>query len=159
MDNALRSREHILEKLEGFPDDLERVIFADHVSEEDIFRPGSDGGWGIAEILPHLRDWEAIFFERARRIVGEDHPHLPGFDDSLWPIERDYRGQNPVAVFEEFRSLRADHVAFLYDLPPGAWARTGEHSVYGEITLHWMANHVCDHDQEHLTQARDVLGG
>ncbi len=159
MDKALRSREHILEELEGFPDDLERVIFADHVSEEDIFRPGSDGGWGITEILPHLRDWEQIYLERARKLITEEHPHIPGYDDSLWPIERDYRGQDPEKVFEEFRALRAEQTAFLRGLAAGAWSRTGEHSVYGEITLHWMANHVCDHDQEHLNQARDVLAG
>jgi len=157
VDNALRSREHILEQLEGFPGDLERVIFANHVSEEDILRPGSDGGWGITEILPHLRDWEVIFLERARKLLAEDHPHIPGHDDSLWPIERDYRGQDPGEVFEEFRVLRSEHATYLRGLAAEAWARTGEHSVYGEITLHWMANHVCDHDQEHLNQARDVL--
>lgn len=86
MENALKSRETILEQLESFPGDLERVVFADHVTEEDIFRPGNDGGWGITEILPHLRDWEEIYFERARRIVEEDNPHIPGYDDSLWPI-------------------------------------------------------------------------
>jgi hypothetical protein len=159
VDNALRSREHILDQLEGFPGDLERVIFADHVTREDIYRPGSDGGWGITEILPHLRDWEEIYFERARIIAAEDQPHIPGYDDSLWPIERDYRGQDPIAVFEEYRALRAEHVALLRQLPPEAWQRTGNHSVLGEITLHWMENHVCDHDLEHLAQARAVLAG
>ena len=98
MENTLKSREHILEQLEGFPDELERVIFADHVTDEDIFRPGSDGGWGVIEVLPHLRDWEAIYMERARMIVDEDNPHIAGYDDSLWPIERDYRGQDPEQV-------------------------------------------------------------
>jgi hypothetical protein len=157
VENTLKSREHILEQLERFPDDLERVIFAEHVTDEDILRPGSDGGWGITEILPHLRDWETIYFERARKIVDEDNPHIAGYDDSLWPIERDYRGQDPEEVFEEFRSLRAEHVRYLQALPAEAWSRTGEHSLWGEMTLHWMENHVSNHDQEHLTQAKDVL--
>jgi hypothetical protein len=159
VENTLKSREHILEQLERFPDDLERVIFADHVTEEDILRPGSDGGWGITEILPHLRDWEAIYFERARKIVDEENPHIAGYDDSLWPIERDYRGQDPEEVFEEFRAMRTEHVTYLQSLPAEAWSRTGEHSLWGEMTLHWMENHVSDHDQEHLIQARDVLAG
>ena len=159
VENTLKSREHILEQLEGFPGELERVIFAEHVSDEDILKPGSDGGWGIAEILPHLRDWEAIYLERAHMIVDEDNPHIPGYDDSLWPIERDYRAQNPEDVFEEFQSLRAEHVAYLKSLPVDVWTRTGDHSLWGQITLHWMENYISNHDRDHLNQARDVLVG
>ncbi len=159
MDNSLRSRETVLEDLESFPADLQRVVFADDVSAEDFLRPGNDGGWGVSEILPHLRDWEEIYLERTRRFVEESHPHIPGHDDSLWPIERDYRGQDPDEVFELFRQIREQHMELLRGLAPEDWSRTGEHSLYGEITLHWMLNHVCDHDHEHLVQARDVLAG
>jgi len=158
MESPRRSREQILEELAGFPDDLRRLLFSSH-GEDDLYRPGSDGGWGIVEILPHLRDWEEIFFERARRIVEEDNPELPGYDDALWPIERDYRGQDPREVFDDFADLRGEHVEFLLTLSPEDWERTGVHSLYGEITLRWMENHVCDHDSVHLEQARDVLAG
>lgn len=156
--NGLRTREEILQALAAFPDELARVVFKDH-DTESLMRPASDGGWGVVEILPHLRDWEEIYLERARRIVEEDHPHLPGYDDELWSIERDYRGQDPAATMDDFRRLRNEHVAFLRALPPEAWARPGTHGYYGEITLQWLENHVCDHDQEHLQQARDALAG
>jgi len=159
VENSLRSREHILEQLEGFPDDLERVVFADHVTAEDIYRPGSDGGWGIAEILPHLRDWEEIYFERARSIIDEDDPHIPGYDDSLWAIERNYGGQDPAEVFDEFRALRGEHVALLRSLTPEQWQRTGEHSMLGTISLQFMEDKVLEHDLEHIVQAREVLAG
>ncbi|MEA2514887.1 MAG: hypothetical protein QOF33_1511 [Thermomicrobiales bacterium] len=156
--NALRTREEILAALAAFPDELARIIFKDH-DPDALTRPASDGGWGVVEILPHLRDWEEIYLERAHRIVEEDHPHLPGYDDELWSIERDYRGQDPDETMEDFRRLRDEHVEFLRALPPEAWARPGTHGYYGEITLQWMENHVCDHDQEHLQQARDALAG
>ena len=156
--NAIRSREEILAALAAFPDELARIVLMDH-SPEALIRPASDGGWGVVEILPHLRDWEEIYFERARRIVEEDHPYLPGYDDALWSIERDYRNQDPINTLEEFRRLREAHVAFLRGLPPEAWERTGEHGYFGVITLRWLENHVCDHDQEHLQQIRDALAG
>jgi hypothetical protein len=158
MQVAQRSREQILEMLASFPDEFRRLLSSSH-DEEDLYRPGSDGGWGIVEILPHLRDWEEIYLERANRIVEEDHPHIPGYDDSLWPIERDYRGQDPRQVFEEFEQLRSRHLEFLSSLSEESWDRTGDHSLFGVISLHWMENHVCDHDQEHLGQARAVLAG
>ena len=156
--NALRTREDLLATLAAFPDELSRIVFKDHDSNS-LMRPASDGGWGVVEILPHLRDWEEIYLERAHRLVEEDHPHLPGYDDELWSIERDYRGQDPGETMADFRRLREEHVEFLRALPPETWNRPGTHGYYGEITLQWMENHVSDHDQEHLQQVRDALAG
>lgn len=156
--NALRTRENILAALAAFPDELARVVLSEH-DTDDLVRPASDGGWGVVEIIPHLRDWEEIYLERARRLVEEDHPHLPGYDDELWSIERDYRGQDPRATLNDFRRLREEHLGVVRSLPAEAWDRPGTHGYYGEITLQWMEDHVCDHDQEHLQQARDALAG
>lgn len=156
MSNPLRSPDEIVSHLEAYPDELARVI--DNVNDpEALMHPASDGGWGVVEILPHLRDWEGIYFQRLSKIVEEDGPYLPGFDDSLWSIERDYRGQDPRTTFAEFQSLRERTVELLKSLPADAWARTGEHGYYGEISLQWLANHIVDHDQEHIQQARDAL--
>jgi hypothetical protein len=150
------SRDAILEALVNFPGEFARAAVEGRGLDE-LFQPGSDGGWGIIEILCHLADWEEIYFERSRLVVGEDHPYLPGHDDELWPIERNYRGQDPVEVFERFRGLRDEHVAYLAGLSDDAWQRTGEHGYFGNVSLQWMANHICEHDQEHLHQSRDVF--
>lgn len=156
MTKTLRTRETILTELSGFPEELRRLVLTDH-GADDLLRPAKDGGWGVVEILPHLRDWEEIYLERMHLIVEEDQPHLPAYDDSLWAIERDYRGQNPAETFEQFRELRGQMVDFLRDLPAEAWERQGEHGVFGSVTLQWLADHVCNHDQEHLQQALDAL--
>lgn len=156
MTNPLRSPEEIIAALEAFPDDLGRLVSGVD-DPEALVRPASDGGWGVVEILPHLRDWEEIYFERATKLIEEDHPYLPGFDDTLWSIERDYRGQDPNETFESFRSLRERTVELLRSLPVSAWSRRGEHGFYGEISLQWLANHISEHDQEHLQQVRDAL--
>jgi hypothetical protein len=111
--------------------------------------------WRLVDISGS--EWN--YLERAHRFVEEDDPEIPGYDDALWPIERDYRGQDPREVFDDFADLRQEHVEFLLALPPEAWERTGDHSLYGKISLWWMENHVCDHDSEHLDQAREVLAG
>ena len=155
---AKRARDEIIEELASFPDEFERIILRGK-EQEDLRKPASDGGWGVVEILPHLRDWEAIYLERARRIVNDDHPHLSSYDDTLWSIERDYRGQDPHQVFAELRGLRAELVEFLSALSPEAWTRTGQHGYYGDITLAWLCDHICEHDHEHLEQSRDALAG
>lgn len=150
-----QAREAVLRALAAFPEELARAL--NGASPEELMRPGSDGGWGAVEILPHLRDWEAIFVDRAQAIVEQDRPFLQAFDDELWPIERDYRSQDPHEVFDEFQELRTRLVGFLRHQPPEVWDRIGEHGVHGPITLQWMAENIRDHDQEHLTQVRDAL--
>lgn len=156
MANPMRSPEEIVAALAAFPDELARAI-ASEDDPEALMRPASDGGWGVVEILPHLRDWEAIYFERMEKILAEEHPYLPGYDDALWSIERDYRGQDPQQTFAAFRELRERTIDLLRSLPAEGWARTGEHGYYGSISLQWLGNHIVDHDQEHLQQARDAL--
>jgi hypothetical protein len=158
MNGPVRTTEQILQCLNDSPDELARLVGAAHDADA-LRRPANDGGWGVVEILAHLRDWEAIYFERARRIVAESHPHLPGVDDTLWPIERDYRGQDPHESLEQFAAARGETVAFLRSLPSEAWMRTGEHGYYGTISLQWMGDHICTHDDEHAQQAREALAG
>src|SRR3954463_6617894 len=138
----MRSPHEIVSALEAFPDELGRVIFGQH-DPESLIRPAPDGGWGVVEILPHLRDWEEIYFDRAVAIVTPDLPRLQAYDDSLWEIERDYRGQDPEDSLAQFAELRERLVAYLTDLPHDAWQREGDHSAYGRITLQWMADHIC----------------
>ena len=155
---ARRTRDETIEALASFPDELERLVLRGR-SDAQLRQPASDGGWGVVEILPHLRDWELIYLERVERILAEEHPELPGFDDTLWSIERDYRGQDPRATFEELKRARAKLVVLVSAVTPEDWERTGQHSYYGDITLAWLCDHICDHDQEHLEQARDALSG
>ena len=155
-DQVLRTRDEILRALERFPTEFRRSV-VESADRESLMRPAFDGGWGVVEIIPHLRDWEAIYLDRATRILNEDRPALPGFDDTLWSIERDYRGQDPYETFANFAALRGELVALLQAATLEQWERVGIHGVYGEITLQWMANHICDHDAEHLQQAREAL--
>jgi hypothetical protein len=150
-----RTPEEILAALTAMPEDLGRTLANRPL--EDLMQPSRDGGWGVIEILCHLRDWDEIFLDRLRQTAEQDRPFLPTYDDELWPIERDYRGQDPRKAFEQFRALRGELVELLAQLPAEAWPRPAEHGVYGEVTLHWLADHVCDHDREHLEQARDAL--
>ena len=150
-----RATEAIVAALEAFPIDLGRAL--DGHPRESLLRPARDGGWGVVEILPHLRDWEEIFLARVRQVLNEERPFLPTFDDELWAIERDYRGQDPHAVADHLRAQRAEMVDLLRDLPPEAWNRVAEHGAYGPVTLAWMTDRIADHDQEHLEQIRDAL--
>jgi hypothetical protein len=147
--------ERIVAALDAFPEELARLL--DDQPREALVAPSSDGGPGVVELLPHLRDWEAIFLGRVDAIMTQDHPTLPAFDDDLWAIERDYRGQDPARVLAEFLSLRADLLDHLRHADEAAWRRTADHETAGEVDLLWLGNQVVQSDADHVAQIRDAL--
>lgn len=151
-----RSPEAVLRALAGLPTELERLI--DGKSDDVLTQPAQDGGWGMVEILSHLRDWEEVFHGRLWAMLERDRPHLAIHDDSLWAIERNYREQNPRQVFARFRELRRALTARVEGLDEAEWRRVGIHPRRGEITVHRLLDRLCDHDANHLERARDVLG-
>lgn len=156
MANPLRSPDEIISALGAFPDDLSRSL-SSVPDPDDLARPATDGGWGVVEILPHLRDWEEIYFDRVGKVIQEDEPYLPSYDDTLWSIERDYRSQDPAEALEAFKRTRMRMIELMRSLPASAWSRKAEHGHFGSITLQWLANYIVDHDQEHWQQIRDAL--
>ncbi|MGH2547748.1 MAG: DinB family protein, partial [Thermomicrobiales bacterium] len=168
---TLRARESILSELAVFSSEFQRLVMRSH-DREALLRPAADGGWGVVEILPHLRDWDEVYADRIAAIVEIDVPRLTSFDDSLWSIERDYRGQDPVETLEDLTEIRGKTVELLSQLPADAWEREaifeteallelwqseGVPASDRRITLHWLCDQMCDHDREHLNQALDAV--
>jgi hypothetical protein len=78
-------------------------------------------------------------------------------DDSLWAIEHDYANENVPNVLERFAGLRGEVVSLLQSLDDAAWQREAIHPQLGRITLHQLADRMCDHDARHIEQARDAM--
>lgn len=150
-----RSIDAIRTALASVPDELARLL-ANHGPEE-LSQPSQDGGWGIVEILPHFLDWEQVIRSRVDRILAEDTPVLEEHDDSLWAIEHDYSSKDPLTALAAFRIQRLALTALLATLDDTAWNRGGILPKHGGITLHWLLDNVCDHDDRHLMQVKDVL--
>lgn len=151
-----RSTDSIVRALAATPGELARLI--DGKPADTLMQPSQDGGWGIVEVIPHMRDWELIHAERVARILAEERPHFTEQDDALWAIERHYREQDTRAALDEFRRLREALVGRLEGLDEAQWARSATHPRLGEITLHVLMDRVCDHDAKHVQQVRDILG-
>jgi len=145
----------LVDALTFFPEELDRLL-ADRATEV-LTRPGSDGGWGVVENLCHLRDWEAIFRERAIAVLDQELPNLVAYDDDLWSIERDYRRSDPRRALAEFRDHRGALLDRLREIPDSAWERRGRHQLHGTMTLRAILERVREHDADHLLQIRHAL--
>jgi hypothetical protein len=117
-----------------------------------------DDGWNVVEIVCHLRDFDAIFFNRARQIVAEERPVLEPFDHEAMARDRAYAAQDLNAAFEAYVAHRAEFVEWLKAREEAGWQRMGVHPENGEYTLLEQALQVPLHDLDHLEQIARVLG-
>jgi uncharacterized damage-inducible protein DinB len=111
------------------------------------------GEWSMKEVLAHLMELESrVFLPRLRLMVTQDRPRFEAFDPVAWARERDRREGRFEDDLATFRRARAETLAFLVTLPPGAGERPGLSGHFGPVTLAQYATHTADHDLEHLAQ-------
>ena len=117
------------------------------------FRPG-EKQWSVRQIVCHLADSEAVGVMRIRQIAAEDSPILRGFNGEEWADHLDYRKRKLSQALETFRRLRADNYELLKELPETAFARNGNHTEAGLITLLDLVKSNTEHVEEHVQQIK-----
>src|SRR5437762_118533 len=119
-----------------------------------VARP-EPGEWSMKEVLAHLMELDSrLFLRRFRLMATEERPRFEAFDPIAWGRERDRRQGRFEDDLATFRRARAETLAYLATLPPGAGERPGLSGHFGPLTLAHYATHMPDHDLEHLAQMR-----
>ncbi|SRR5581483_6579715 len=144
----------LLERFRRGPELLAVVLTGVHGEEED-FLPSSDS-WSIRQIVAHVADAELVAAHRFRQVIAEDQPTLIAFDENAWAAKLDYFRRKPKQSLETFRRLRAENYELLRDLPEAAFARTGNHTENGEITLLELLEGYARHAESHSQQLQRV---
>jgi uncharacterized damage-inducible protein DinB len=130
----------------------------DGLSEADLlWVPPKDAGiglWSIQQIVIHLTDADVIWAARMKRIISEDHPVLLGFDENKFAANLFYELQDAARAVRLFDLNRREFSKALRKLPDSAFARTGEHSERGSITLEQSLGFMVAHVENHLKFAR-----
>lgn len=149
--------------LAAIPDQLEAAVRAAGTSSASIPAavpvpmPAADD-WTPGEIAGHLGDAARYWGARMLRVVHEDEPALPYWDENTMVDLAAYRYRDLDELLRVFRLTSAGNVAFLRGLPPEAWGRAGIHETHGRVTLHEMVATEAGHQQGHVRQFRAALG-
>ena len=151
--------EWLLEGLEHSCKTLAHIL-ADVTQEQArTIRDGADG-WSVLEILCHLRDYQAIFAERIRRILDENMPIFTPYDETArlaMVVENDYANQDLRAIFADYSETRRRMIDLLASLDEEQWRREGRFAVDDVVDLTMPVVHTLLHDADHTEQIARIL--
>ena len=135
-------------------------ILADVTQAEARTIRDGDDGWSVLEILCHLRDYQAIFAERIRRVLEEDMPTFRLYDEEarlVLVIENDYANQDLRAVLDDYLLTRRRMIERLRPLDEREWRREGAFADDDVVDLAMPVVHALLHDADHTEQIARIL--
>ena len=105
--------------------------------------------WTALEVIGHVTDAAEIFADRVQRCVDEENPRVASYDQDAIARERRNNERDPM---ELSRRLAAAHSRIVQLLQrPGAAARPGVHSDWGQVDAGHFAAYQADHSHGHTS--------
>jgi hypothetical protein len=110
--------------------------------------------WSAVEVVGHIIDKMHIWASRVERILVEERPALPGYDQDALVRDHDYVHADPEVLLEQLRQA-CEHFAILVErIPISALQREGVHEEFGPMTLRQCIEVPLESAPEHLEQLR-----
>ncbi|MCH8849234.1 MAG: DinB family protein [Chloroflexi bacterium] len=143
----------LVERLNAVPGALKTEV-SDLPEEALTHRPG-EGDWSIKEVLGHLCDAGAVLQTRLYRMINQEEPRLPSWDQEERQRERNAQDKLIQDLLHEFSSQRAETVDMLSELVHWNWARPGRHEERGRLSIRQLVELALAHEEDqHLPQLR-----
>jgi hypothetical protein len=131
----------------------EVVEIASALDPESMDREPVGGGWTPRSVLHHVADTEVMNGGRLYRLLAEDAPFLPAFDQEAYASRLRYErlAATSLAVIS---ALVDSNVDLLERLDDEDWRREGRHEELGSYSVErWLVMRY-DHCRQHADQLR-----
>ncbi len=128
------------------------------ITPDELDRPQPSGEWTPRQIVHHLADSEARSYVRLRRVIAEDQPVIPGYDEPEYARRLHY--DRPIEPsLAVLRAVRESNVQLLETLSPEEWQRTATHSESGRYSVDGWLEIYSEHSHDHADQIRRARRG
>jgi hypothetical protein len=127
---------------------------------EGVVRCGRPGPstWSSLEYACHVRDVYARYTQRIERMLAEDDPLYPNWDQDASAAEERYEEQDPVVVVDDLGAGAEALAQRLEALPATAWERRGRRSDGASFTIDSLARYMIHDPIHHLWDVTSSLG-
>src|SRR5256885_2813326 len=119
-------------------------------------RPAA-GEWSAVEVVGHMIDKMQIWTSRVERLMVEERPALPAYDQDTLVRDHDYLHADPEGLFEHLRQACERFAALVERIPTSALLREGVHEEVGPMTLRQCIEAPLESVPGHLEQLRAAL--
>src|SRR6266487_3363021 len=116
-------------------------------------RPAA-GEWSAVEVVGHMIDKMQIWAGRVERLMVEERPALPGYDQDALVRDHDYLHADPEGLFEHLRQASERFATLVERIPISALGREGMHEEVGPMTLRQCIEAPLESVPAHLEQLR-----
>ena len=120
--------------------------------DEAIRHRPAESEWSAIEVVGHMIDKMHIWTSRVERILVEERPALPGYDQDMLVRDHDYLHADPEVIFEQLRQECERFALLVERVPTSALLREGVHEEFGPMTLRQCIEAPLESAQEHLEQ-------
>ena len=118
-------------------------------------KPGE--GWTAREVVHHLADSEMTSAIRLRRLLVEDAPALPGYDEEAFARCLRYAERPIQPALDALAAARSTSLQILLLMTEADWRRAGTHSQSGAYSAEdWLEIYAC-HAHDHAAQLNQIL--
>jgi DinB superfamily len=115
------------------------------------------GEWAIIEVMGHLANTEERALARVCRMLAENDPELPPFDQEALAEERQYLGLDLAGELARLEELRRQHITALEALDATGWERTGRQGQHGTMSVELYGDPRGCRRVDHLAQIARLL--
>jgi uncharacterized damage-inducible protein DinB len=149
-------RRALIERYRSAPADLEAAVSG--LSPEQLDSSPDSGPWSVRQIVNHVADAELASAARMRRLLTEDRPRIPAFDQDEYARRLRAHQRSVRAALSLVWAIREVNADLLATLDDGDWQRRAVHEETGQYTLEeWLAEkRDADHIREHVAQIRQA---
>ncbi len=143
----------LLQRLGNYLDEL-KILFQ-NASDQVLCHKESPKKWSLKEILGHLFDVELAFSYRLKKVMEENEPSYPTFDQDKWVEIHEYNHWDSLLLVNSLISLRRHLIFWLGRLKEHHWARVGIHPTIGRQSLQSIVESLSSHYEHHVQQIKE----
>lgn len=127
------------------------------LSSNALRQPEAAGKWSLTQVFAHITDAEIMFGWRARIMLTQDNPPIPGFDEAKWLTRFDYASADPTQTLSAFIALRTWNLRAWRSATADDLTRMGLHPVRGPESYQRVQQMTAGHDLRHRRQIDRIL--
>ena len=116
---------------------------------QETARPGP-GAWSVVELTAHLLDADLVHSDRMKRVIAEDDPIFQAFDENAWAAKLGYQGTTTAEAVNLLSANREWMTRILRNVVDADFARAGQHTERGRLTLAELLALATNHLDHHL---------